>query len=97
VSVKVWGALCQKDGGITWKQQIPEMEEKGLLMVNVEKALDSFFKEAARGSKLAMLDTGLVYWEIGNKDEGVRMYKRATELGDPVGQCNFGISYLQVY
>ncbi|GJY50398.1 RNA-directed DNA polymerase, eukaryota [Tanacetum coccineum] len=63
--------------------------------VNVEKALDSFLKGATRGSKLAMLDTGLVYWEIGNKDEGVRMYKRATELGDPVGQCNFGISYLQ--
>ncbi|GKD95997.1 F-box protein, partial [Tanacetum coccineum] len=63
--------------------------------VNVEKALDSFLKGAARGSTLAMVDAGLVYWEIGKKDEGVRMYKRAAELGDPDGQCNLGISYLQ--
>ncbi|GJR00250.1 DUF1195 domain-containing protein [Tanacetum coccineum] len=38
--------------------------------VNVEKALDSFLKGAARGPKLVMLDEGLVYWEIGKKDEG---------------------------
>ncbi|GKC47475.1 Toll/interleukin-1 receptor domain-containing protein, partial [Tanacetum coccineum] len=95
VFVKIWGALCQKDGGITWKQQIPEMEEKGMLMVNVEKALDWFLKGVARGSTLAMVDAGLVYWEIGKKDEGVRMYKRAAELGNPAGQCNLGISYLQ--
>ncbi|GJZ97776.1 F-box protein, partial [Tanacetum coccineum] len=95
VFVKIWGALCQKDGGITWKQQIPEMEEKGVLMVNVEKALDSFLKGAARGSTLAMVDAGLVYWEIGKKDEGVRMYKRAVELDDLAEQCNLGISYLQ--
>ncbi|GJZ26755.1 F-box protein [Tanacetum coccineum] len=63
--------------------------------VNVEKAMDSFLKGAARGSTLAMVDAGLVYWEIGKKDEGVRMYKRAAELGDPAGQCNLGISYLQ--
>nr|GEU68439.1 hypothetical protein [Tanacetum cinerariifolium] len=42
-----------------------------------------------------MVDAGLVYWEIGKKDEGVRMYTRAAELGDPAGQCNLGISYLQ--
>ncbi|GKD43381.1 F-box protein, partial [Tanacetum coccineum] len=59
------------------------------------KALDSFLKGAACGSTLAMVDTGLVYWEIGKKDEGVRMYKRVVELGDPAGQCNLGISYLQ--
>nr|GEW58797.1 hypothetical protein [Tanacetum cinerariifolium] len=68
---------------------------RGGVKVNVEKALDSFLKGAARGSTLAMVDAGLVYWEIGKKDEGVRMYKRAAELGDPAGQCNLGISYLQ--
>ncbi|GKB45204.1 hypothetical protein Tco_0890146 [Tanacetum coccineum] len=46
--------------------------------VNVEKAMDSFLKGAARGSTLAMVDAGLVYWEFGKKDEGVRMYKRGT-------------------
>ncbi|GJT11495.1 hypothetical protein Tco_0858537 [Tanacetum coccineum] len=76
VFVKVWGALCQKDGGITWKQQIPEMEEKGVLM----------------GRRVGR---HLVYWEIGKKGEGVRMYKRAAELDDPAEQCNLGISYLQ--
>ncbi|GKD13290.1 F-box protein [Tanacetum coccineum] len=68
---------------------------RGGVKVNVEKALDSFLKGAVRGSTLAMVDAGLVYWEIGKKDEGVRMYKRAAELGDPAGQCNLGISYLQ--
>ncbi|GJT67527.1 F-box protein [Tanacetum coccineum] len=68
----------------------------GDVVVNVEKAMDSFLKGAACGSTLAMVDAGLVYWEIGKKDEGVRMYKRAAELGDPAGQCNLGISYLQV-
>ncbi|GJU64505.1 F-box domain containing protein [Tanacetum coccineum] len=63
--------------------------------LNVKKAMDLFLKGAARGSTLAMVDAGLVYWEIGKKDEGVRMYKRAAELGDPAGQCNLGISYLQ--
>ncbi|GKF69052.1 F-box protein, partial [Tanacetum coccineum] len=64
--------------------------------VNVEKAMDSFLKGAARGSTLAMVDAGLVYWDIRKKDEGVRMYKRAAALGDPAGQCNLKISYLQV-
>ncbi|GJW83041.1 F-box protein [Tanacetum coccineum] len=65
------------------------------ITVNVKKEMDLFFKGAARGSTLAMVDVGLVYWQIGKKDEGVRMYKRAAELGDPAGQCNLGISYLQ--
>ncbi|PWA82158.1 F-box domain [Artemisia annua] len=42
-----------------------------------------------------MVDAGLVYWEIGKKDECVRMYKRVAELGDSARQCNLGISYLQ--
>ncbi|GJR91009.1 hypothetical protein Tco_0215020 [Tanacetum coccineum] len=65
------------------------------MKVNVEKALDSFFERGGAWSTLVMVDTGLVYWEIGKKDEGVRMYKRAAEFGNPVGQCNLGISYPQ--
>lgn len=68
---------------------------RGGVKVSVEKALDSFLKGAARGSTLAMVDAGLVYWEMGKKEEGVAMYRRAAELGDPAGQCNLGISYLQ--
>ncbi|GJW05379.1 retrotransposon protein, putative, ty1-copia subclass [Tanacetum coccineum] len=66
-----------------------------LIKVNVKKAMDSFLKGATRGSTLAMVDAGLVYWEIVKKDESVRVYKRVAELGDPTGQCNLGISYLQ--
>ncbi|PWA41357.1 F-box protein [Artemisia annua] len=71
------------------------MRSRRTSLVNVQKALDLFLKGAARGSTLTMVDTGLVCWEIGKKDEGVRMYKRAAEHGDSVGQCNLGISYLQ--
>ncbi|KAJ0537387.1 putative F-box domain, tetratricopeptide-like helical domain superfamily [Helianthus annuus] len=68
---------------------------RGGVKVSMEKALDSFLKGAARGSTLAMVDAGLVYWEMGRKEEGVALYRRAAELGDPAGQCNLGISYLQ--
>ncbi|KMT07691.1 hypothetical protein BVRB_6g148140 [Beta vulgaris subsp. vulgaris] len=62
---------------------------------NLEKALDSFLKGAARGSSLAMVDAGLVYWEMGRRQEGIALYRRAAELGDPSGQCNLAIAYLQ--
>lgn len=68
---------------------------RGGVAVNLQKALDSFLKGAARGSTLAMVDAGLLYWEIGKKEEGVAFYKRAAELGDPAGQCNLGIAYLK--
>lgn len=68
---------------------------RGGVRANLEKALDSFLKGAARGSTLAMVDAGLVYWETGEKDKAVSLYRRAAELGDAVGQCNLGISYLQ--
>ncbi|KAK1415786.1 hypothetical protein QVD17_31573 [Tagetes erecta] len=68
---------------------------RGGVKANLDKALDSFLKGAARGSTLAMVDAGLVYWEMGKKEEGVALYRRAAELGDPAGQCNLGISYLQ--
>ncbi|KAK3028192.1 hypothetical protein RJ639_039475 [Escallonia herrerae] len=68
---------------------------RGGVRPNLNKALESFLKGAARGSTLAMVDAGLVYWEMGKKEEGIALYRRAAELGDPAGQCNLGISYLQ--
>ncbi|XP_024960889.1 F-box protein At1g70590-like [Cynara cardunculus var. scolymus] len=68
---------------------------RGGVKRDMEKALDSFLKGVARGSTLAMVDAGLIYWEMGKKEEGVNLYRRAAELGDPAGQCNLGISYLQ--
>ncbi|KAJ4974902.1 hypothetical protein NE237_008076 [Protea cynaroides] len=62
---------------------------------NLQKALDSFLKGAARGSTLAMVDAGLLYWEMGHKDKGMALYQKAAALGDPAAQCNLGISYLQ--
>ena len=62
---------------------------------NLDKALDSFLKGAARGSALAMVDAGLIYWELGHKDKAVALYHKAAELGDPAGQCNLAISFLQ--
>ncbi|KAL7241075.1 hypothetical protein ACSBR2_006657 [Camellia fascicularis] len=68
---------------------------RGGVKPNLQKALDSFLKGAARGSTLAMVDAGLVYWEMGKKKEGIALYQRAAVLGDPAGQCNLGISYLK--
>lgn len=62
---------------------------------NLAKALDSFLKGAARGSTLAMVDAGLIYWEMGEKKKAIELYRKAAVLGDPSGQCNLGISYLQ--
>lgn len=62
---------------------------------DIDKALAFFLQGAARGSTLAMVDAGLVYWEMGDKDRGIALYRKAAELGDPAGQLNLGISYLQ--
>ncbi|KAH6801964.1 F-box family protein [Perilla frutescens var. frutescens] len=70
---------------------------RGGVKANLKKALDSFLKGAARGSTLAMVDAGLIYWEMGKKEEGIALYRRAAELGDPTGQCNLAICYLQAY
>ncbi|XVF02528.1 hypothetical protein REPUB_Repub04eG0183000 [Reevesia pubescens] len=67
---------------------------RGGVRRNLEKALDSFLKGAARGSTLAMVDAGLIYWERGHKEEAIAFYQKAAVLGDPSGQCNLGISYL---
>ncbi|KAL5569977.1 hypothetical protein UlMin_026552 [Ulmus minor] len=68
---------------------------KGGVRPNLDKALDSFLKGVARGSTLAMVDAGLVYWETGKKGKAVALYKRAAMLGALAGQFNLGISYLQ--
>lgn len=68
---------------------------RGGVKANLNKALDSFLKAAARGSTLAMVDAGLIYCELGKKEEGIALYRRAAELGDPTGQCNLAIAYLQ--
>ncbi|KAF5175373.1 F-box protein [Thalictrum thalictroides] len=69
---------------------------RGGVSPNLDKALDSFLKGVYRGSTLAMVDAGLVYWELGKIDQGIALYMKAAELGDPAGQCNLGISYLRV-
>ncbi|XP_062110390.1 F-box protein At1g70590 [Humulus lupulus] len=63
---------------------------------NLDKALDSFLKGAARGSTLAMVDAGLVYWESGNKDKAMALYHKAAALGDPAGKFNLGVAYMQL-
>lgn len=68
---------------------------RGGVKPNRDKALNSFLKAAALGSILAMVDAGLMYWEIGKREEAISWYKRAAELGDPAGQCNLAISFLQ--
>lgn len=68
---------------------------RGGVKPSMSKALGYFLQGAARGSTLAMVDAGLIYWEMGKRDEGIDWYIKAAELGDPAGQCNLAISYLQ--
>lgn len=68
---------------------------RGGVRVNLDKALKSFLKGASRGSTLAMVDAGLLYWEMGRKDKALSLYQKAAALGDPSGQFNLGVSYLQ--
>ncbi|KAG5520800.1 hypothetical protein RHGRI_033393 [Rhododendron griersonianum] len=56
---------------------------RGGVKRNVEKALESFLKGVARGSTLAMVDAGLVYWEMGRKVEAMSLYGRAAGLAEP--------------
>nr|XP_004239122.1 F-box protein At1g70590 [Solanum lycopersicum] len=69
---------------------------RGGVKPDLNKALESFLKGAALGSTLAMVDAGLVYWEMGRKEQGIAFYRKAAALGDPAGQCNLGICLLQV-
>lgn len=68
---------------------------RGGVRPNLHKALDSFLKGAARGLTSAMVDAGLIYWELGKKDKALALYHKAAALGDPAGQCNLAISYLE--
>ncbi|KAL3649790.1 hypothetical protein CASFOL_006193 [Castilleja foliolosa] len=68
---------------------------RGGVKANLSKALDSFLEGAALGSTLAMVDAGLLYWEMGDKDEAVVWYNKAAEFGDVAGQCNLAIAILQ--
>ncbi|KAH6828039.1 F-box family protein [Perilla frutescens var. hirtella] len=68
---------------------------RGGVKPNLSKALENFLKAAARGSILAMVDAGLIYWEMGKREDAILWYTRAAELGDPAGQCNLAISFLQ--
>lgn len=67
---------------------------RGGVRPNSDKALNSFLKGAARGSTLAMVDAGLLYWEMGNKNDAIALYQKAADLGDPSAKCNLGISFL---
>lgn len=60
-----------------------------------EKALESFLKGVERGSTLAMVDAGLVYWEMGKRELGFGFYERAALLGDPSAMCNLALALLQ--
>ncbi|GLJ49371.1 hypothetical protein SUGI_1044440 [Cryptomeria japonica] len=63
---------------------------------NRDKALHSFLNAARKGSSAAMVDAGLLLWEMGRKEQGIELYRAAADLGDAAGQCNLGLSYLQV-
>lgn len=78
---------------LTWGKRFKH--GRGGVRPNLDKALDSFLKGVVRGSTLAMVDAGLLYWEMGKKEEGFSLYHKAADLGDPSAQCNLGISYLQ--
>ncbi|KAK4784904.1 hypothetical protein SAY86_001593 [Trapa natans] len=84
-----------KEGMLFLRQGKRFKHGRGGVRQNTAKALDSFLKGAACGSSLAMVDAGLIYWEMGEKDKAIELYRRAAALGNPAGQCNLGISYLQ--
>ncbi|XP_042394841.1 F-box protein At1g70590-like isoform X1 [Zingiber officinale] len=67
----------------------------GIARPNPRRALEYFLKGADRGSAAAMVDAGLMYWEMGRKGEAQALYNKAAELGHPVGQCNLGVCYLE--
>lgn len=97
-------AVCR-----SWREALRPLREAMLLLrwgkkfkhgapgvrPNAEKALESFEKAAARGSALAMVDAGLVYWERGDKHRALDLFLKSADLGNHAAQCNLGISYLQ--
>lgn len=63
--------------------------------VDLAKALELFIEGAARGSTLAMVDAGLVCWEVGRRGEALVWYRKAAQLGDLAAMCHFALSSLQ--
>eukprot|EP00249_Psilotum_nudum_P024207 c29121_g1_i4 orf=352-1692(+) len=68
---------------------------RGGVVRNLDKALEWFLEGAFRGCAAAMVDAGLLLWEMGKREEGISWYRQAAELGDPAGQCNLGLALLQ--
>ncbi|XP_078447146.1 F-box family protein isoform X2 [Wolffia australiana] len=97
-------AVCK-----SWREALRPMREAMVLLCygkrfkhgrggwkrDPQKALESFLKGAARGLAAAMVDAGLMYWEMGRKEESRGLYWKAAELGHPTAQCNLGISFLE--
>lgn len=103
-SLRAASAVCR-----SWREALSPLREAMVLLWSgkrfkhgrggwqrdPQKALDSFLKGAARGSAAAMVDAGLMFWEMGKKEEGRELYRKAAELGHPTAQCNLGISFLE--
>ncbi|XP_024397842.1 F-box protein At1g70590 isoform X2 [Physcomitrium patens] len=101
----LWNATCTCK---TWNKALAPLRE-GMLFLhygkkfkhghevskNLDKALQMFTKGAIRGCAAAMVDAGLLLWEMGRRDEGINWYKQAAELRHPAGMCNLGLAYLQ--
>lgn len=62
---------------------------------NPQRALEYFLKGAALGSAPAMVDAGVTYWEMGEKEKAMASYEKAADLGHPVGQSNLGTCFLE--
>ncbi|XP_017696301.1 F-box protein At1g70590 isoform X2 [Phoenix dactylifera] len=62
---------------------------------NPQRALEYFLKGAALGSAPAMVDAGVMYGEMGEKEKAMALYEKAAEVGHPVGQSNLGTCYLE--
>lgn len=80
---------------LRWGKRFKHGYGGGAVKPDRGKALESFLKGVERGSAAAMVDAGLMYWEMGRKEEGMALYRRAAEMGYPAGQCNLGICYLE--
>jgi len=101
----LWAATCTCK---LWSKALAPLREGMLLLHwgkmfkhgrgvarNWDKALESFRKGAAHGCAPAMVDAGLLLWELGKRDEGIKWYKQAAELKYPAAMCNLGLAYLQ--
>ncbi|KAL3829274.1 hypothetical protein ACJIZ3_018076 [Penstemon smallii] len=77
---------------VAWRDALKPLREA---MVLVEAGRILKREGAAYGSTMAMVEAGLIYSLIGRKDEGVLLFRRAAELGDPAGAHNLAIFNLE--